>query len=37
MVLLASRFPRLGATLMELLLLLLRWKVIDFHALEMAD
>jgi geranylgeranyl reductase len=37
MVLLAGRFPRLGATLMELLLLLLRWKVIDFHALEMAD
>jgi geranylgeranyl reductase len=37
MALVAGRFPQLGAVLMELLLLLLRWKLIDFHALEMAD
>jgi geranylgeranyl reductase len=37
MVMLASRFPRLGATLAEFLLLLLKWKVIDFRTLEMAE
>lgn len=37
MVRLAGRYPRLGGLLMDALLLLLRWKVIDFHKLEMAD
>lgn len=37
MVQLAGRFPKLGSLLMEVLLVLLRWRAIDFHSLEMAD
>ena len=37
MVGLASRYPRLGRLLMELVLVLLRLHVINFHSLEMAD
>ncbi|MGE4400842.1 MAG: NAD(P)/FAD-dependent oxidoreductase [Desulfobulbus sp.] len=37
MVRVAGRYPRLGSLLVELLLVLLRWHVIDFHKLEMAD
>ncbi|MDD2463630.1 MAG: NAD(P)/FAD-dependent oxidoreductase [Desulfobulbus sp.] len=37
MVQLAGRYPRLGSLLTEALLVLLRWHIIDFHKLEMAD
>lgn len=37
MVRVAGRYPRLGGVLVEMLLMLLRWNVIDFHKLEMAD
>ncbi|MGE4559956.1 MAG: NAD(P)/FAD-dependent oxidoreductase, partial [Desulfobulbus sp.] len=36
MVRLAGRYPRLGSLLVDALLLLLRWKIIDFRRLEMA-
>ncbi len=37
MVQLATRYPKLGSWLMEVLLVLLRWRAINFHKLEMAD
>lgn len=37
MVRLAGRYPRFGSLLMDVLLLLLRWRIINFHKLEMAD
>ncbi len=33
----SGRYPSLGSALMEVLLLLLRWKMIDFRTLEMAE